>query len=102
MNPPREHCTSRAQLDEGRSGHVASMRNVFRYANFAVIHGRRQGPGIAPALLRDWYFDGDGVRLRYRDEGAGFAVVLVHGWALDLDIWEPQAAALRADYRVIR
>ncbi len=78
------------------------MRNVFRYANFAVIHGRRQASGIAPALLRDLYFESNGVRLRYRDEGAGFAVVFVHGWALDLDIWEPQAAALRTDYRVIR
>lgn len=39
-----------------------------------------------------------GARLRYRDEGAGPAVLLVHGWALDLDMWEPQsplAAALR-------
>jgi pimeloyl-ACP methyl ester carboxylesterase len=33
-----------------------------------------------------------GATLRYRDEGAGPAVVLVHGWTLDLDIFEPQAA----------
>ncbi len=32
-----------------------------------------------------------GARLRYRDEGAGRAVVFVHGWTLDLDMWEPQA-----------
>src|SRR5687768_4226802 len=32
-----------------------------------------------------------GARLRYRDEGAGRAVVLVHGWTLDLDMWAPQA-----------
>jgi 3-oxoadipate enol-lactonase len=39
-----------------------------------------------------------GVRLRYRDDGAGRVVVFVHGWTLDLDVWEPQmplAAALR-------
>ena len=59
-------------------------------------------PGIAPALPQDLYVDRAGVRLRYRDEGAGFAVVFLHGWALDLDIWEPQAAALRAGFRVIR
>jgi 3-oxoadipate enol-lactonase len=42
-----------------------------------------------------------GARLRYRDEGAGRAVVFVHGWTLDLDIWEPQAT-LAAELRVVR
>jgi len=42
-----------------------------------------------------------GARLRYRDDGAGRAVVLVHGWTLDLDMWEPQAA-LAAHLRVVR
>jgi 3-oxoadipate enol-lactonase len=32
-----------------------------------------------------------GARLRYRDAGAGRAIVFVHGWPLDLDLWEPQA-----------
>jgi pimeloyl-ACP methyl ester carboxylesterase len=43
-----------------------------------------------------------GARLRFRDEGAGSPVVLLHGWALDLDVWAPQAAALAPRYRVIR
>src|SRR5262245_56724780 len=42
-----------------------------------------------------------GARLRYRDDGAGRAVVLVHGWTLDLDVWEPQAA-LASELRVVR
>jgi 3-oxoadipate enol-lactonase len=42
-----------------------------------------------------------GACLRYRDEGAGNAVVLVHGWALDLQMWEPQAPLAKA-CRVIR
>jgi len=42
-----------------------------------------------------------GARLRYRDEGAGPAVVLVHGWTLDLDVWDPQAA-LAGELRIIR
>jgi pimeloyl-ACP methyl ester carboxylesterase len=42
-----------------------------------------------------------GARLRYRDEGAGPAVVLVHGWTLDLDVWQPQAA-LATNQRVVR
>jgi pimeloyl-ACP methyl ester carboxylesterase len=42
-----------------------------------------------------------GARLRYRDEGAGRAVVFVHGWTLDLDVWEPQTP-LAAELRVVR
>jgi 3-oxoadipate enol-lactonase len=41
-----------------------------------------------------------GARLRYRDQGAGRAVVLVHGWTLDLDMWEPQAP-LAAELRLL-
>jgi 3-oxoadipate enol-lactonase len=40
-------------------------------------------------------------RLRYRDEGAGNVIVLVHGWTLDLEMWEPQAALAR-HHRVMR
>jgi 3-oxoadipate enol-lactonase len=55
-----------------------------------------------PIRPPDLYLETDGVRLRYRDEGWGFAVILLHGWTLDLDQWEPQAAALAGDFRVIR
>lgn len=42
------------------------------------------------------------MRLRFRDQGEGPAVVLLHGWTLDLEIWEPQARELAGDLRVIR
>jgi len=32
----------------------------------------------------------NGARLRYHDDGAGRAIVFVHGWTLDLEMWEPQ------------
>ncbi len=51
---------------------------------------------------KDLYAEIRGARLRYRDECRGPAVIFVHGWTLDLDMWEPQVAALTADYRVIR
>lgn len=51
---------------------------------------------------RDGYFSSGGSRLRYRDEGAGDAVVFLHGWTVDLDVWDPQAAELGASMRVIR
>jgi pimeloyl-ACP methyl ester carboxylesterase len=50
----------------------------------------------------DRYFAARGTNLRYRDDGRGSAIVLVHGWALDLDMWQPQVAGLIPPYRVIR
>lgn len=55
-----------------------------------------------PARPMDLYLETSGVRLRYRDEGRGCAVILVHGWTLDLEQWDPQAAALAGDFRVVR
>jgi 3-oxoadipate enol-lactonase len=50
----------------------------------------------------DRYFAADGARLRYRDEGSGPAVLLVHGWTLDLEMWNALVAALRPAFRVVR
>jgi pimeloyl-ACP methyl ester carboxylesterase len=50
----------------------------------------------------DQYFSAAGARLRYRDEGGGPPVLMVHGWTLDLEMWEPQVAALCDAFRVIR
>jgi pimeloyl-ACP methyl ester carboxylesterase len=51
---------------------------------------------------RDEYLRFGDACLRHREEGAGPVVVFVHGWTLDLDAWEPQAAALSRDFRVVR
>ena len=50
----------------------------------------------------DQYLTPSGVRLRFRDEGAGPAVVLLHGWTLDLEMWDPQVARLRQAFRLVR
>jgi pimeloyl-ACP methyl ester carboxylesterase len=42
------------------------------------------------------------MRLRFRDEGRGPAVILLHGWTFDLEMWDPQVAALRAEFRLVR
>ena len=52
-------------------------------------------------IAADRHLSVPGARLRYRDEGAGRAVLLVHGWTLDLDMWEPQAP-LAAQLRLVR
>jgi len=50
----------------------------------------------------DRYLEVAGVRLRFRDEGRGAAVILLHGWTFDLEMWEPQVAALRDEFRLVR
>jgi pimeloyl-ACP methyl ester carboxylesterase len=50
----------------------------------------------------DRYFTCDGARLRFRDGGSGPPVLMVHGWTLDLEMWEPQVAGLRDSFRIIR
>ena len=59
-------------------------------------------PAGSLAPDEDLYLPVPGARLRYRDTGAGLAVLLLHGWTLDLDMWESQATALAGSFRVIR
>jgi 3-oxoadipate enol-lactonase len=56
----------------------------------------------ATASTNDLFLNLGDARIRYRDEGQGAAVLLIHGWTLDLEIWEPQVQALRAAFRIIR
>jgi pimeloyl-ACP methyl ester carboxylesterase len=50
----------------------------------------------------DGYLESGGARLRFRDEGEGEAVVFIHGWTLDLEMWDAQAAEFSRSMRVIR
>lgn len=44
----------------------------------------------------------DGTRIYFNDWGHGPAIVLIHGWPVDADMWEYQAAALvEAGHRVV-
>jgi 3-oxoadipate enol-lactonase len=42
-----------------------------------------------------------GAWLRVRTAGKGPAILFVHGWALDLEMWTPQFAALAGRYQLI-
>ena len=52
---------------------------------------------------QDKYFDADGVRLRYTDQGRGEPVVLVHGFTNTAEIWSANGIVqdLSRDHRVI-
>lgn len=56
---------------------------------------------MGAALSDERFIDVDGAALRVRVAGEGPAVVLVHGWALDLDMWRAQMGLLSPWYRVI-
>lgn len=51
--------------------------------------------------LEEQFIQMGSARLRVRTAGKGPAVLFVHGWALDLDMWTPQFAALAGRYRLI-
>ena len=44
----------------------------------------------------------NGVRIHYEIAGAGEPLVLIHGWSLNLRMWEPQVREFGREYRVIR
>ena len=53
------------------------------------------------ALSEERFIEVDGAVLRVHTAGEGPAIVLVHGWALDLDMWRIQIDLLSQRYRVI-
>lgn len=59
-------------------------------------------PASVQAHPADRFLLIDGARIRYRDEGHGPAVMLVHGWTLDLEMWDPQVQGLRDTFRMVR
>lgn len=56
----------------------------------------------APAESGGAFLEREGLRLYYRDEGAGPALVLIHGWLMDLTAWDGIAPVWSAHYRVLR
>jgi 3-oxoadipate enol-lactonase len=50
----------------------------------------------------DRFIECDGVRLRWRLEGSGPAIALLHGWALDLQYWDPAIELLAPHFTVLR
>lgn len=49
----------------------------------------------------DQFFDSKGVKIRYISVGAGEPIILIHGWAADVEMWESQIQDLSRNYWVI-
>ncbi len=65
-------------------------------------HCRKAGAPPAASRPTDLQLSIPQGRLRFRDAGAGAAVLLIHGWTLDLQMWDPQVDALADSFRLIR
>jgi len=50
----------------------------------------------------DRYFPYQGLQVRYRDEGAGPVVILLHGLCSSLETWDGWTRALKGEFRVVR
>src|SRR5690606_30341056 len=91
---------------DDRSGPTPSRDAVTARRGSAAGGGltRAASRGMARSVSgsRDRFVEAPGARLRLRDDGSGPAVVLVHGWAWDLELWEPLLARLSAHCRLIR
>lgn len=57
---------------------------------------------MSTQTARDSRLELDGARLRWRMEGSGPALVLLHGWPLDLDYWNPATDALAPRFTLLR
>ena len=61
-----------------------------------TIDQARQAGGVTAVLERP------GARLIYQVAGDGPAVVLIHGFGLDMRMWDPQVGPLADRFRVVR
>jgi pimeloyl-ACP methyl ester carboxylesterase len=68
---------------------------VYRDIPAAVLEAKYAGPNSR-------FIDIDGVRIHYRDEGQGPAVLLLHANFSNLIGWDPWVDALKDSYRVVR
>lgn len=57
---------------------------------------------MSTAITPDRLLAREGARLRWRLEGSGPAIVLLHGWALDLDYWNLVVPVLARHFSVLR
>jgi pimeloyl-ACP methyl ester carboxylesterase len=74
---------------------VTTTEAVPQRLSLAELRKRYQKPG-------DHYIDISGVELRYRDEGKGPVLLLLHGSRSTLNAWDGVTARLKDRYRVIR
>src|SRR5580693_2778199 len=66
------------------------------------LAGARHDAGMSVSEITTSTLARPGARLAYEVTGDGPPVVLVHGFGLDLRMWDPQVEPLAARFRVVR
>src|SRR5207248_2096013 len=92
----REPGARRSVARPARLGRVRRLPAGDRDALQSDLRGAEVRTMTAGALQRP------GARIAYDVVGDGPAVVLVHGFGLDMRMWEPQLDVLRTKFRVVR
>ena len=72
----------------------------YMYCIYLIVDGK---PFVAQDLLNSQYFNSDGVRIHYVEQGSGEAVILLHGNTGSVKSWLQSGIfqSLADDYRVI-
>src|SRR5260370_24216882 len=84
-------------VDEAKPGASAMAPPVLSQQALSQQAGTRAGVSAAGGVLAL-----PGARLVYEVTGDGPAVVLVHGFGLDMRMWDPQARALAGPFPLVR
>lgn len=73
---------------------------AFVVIGFLVSCSTASTTRIPPEAIASSYVH-DGVRIHFRDRGAGRAIIFIHGFGASLDTWRYLEDALKNDYRMI-
>lgn len=73
--------------------------HAWRFAVGAFVSASLSPPSVASD---EQFLEANGARIYYEVEGRGAPLVLIHGWSLNLRMWDLQVADLAHEFRVIR
>lgn len=77
------------------------MRSIQKTALLASLLAVLSLPARAAETKDGFLTMADGTRIHYVEAGQGPAIVLVPGWSMAAEIWEPQITALSKSHRVV-
>jgi pimeloyl-ACP methyl ester carboxylesterase len=69
---------------------------------FAVAALISTALSATPVASHERFVEANGARIYYEVEGRGAPLVLIHGWSLNLRMWDPQVRDLASAFQVIR
>jgi pimeloyl-ACP methyl ester carboxylesterase len=103
-----EHIRSYSHQPTKRQKQTASERMNMPYSRYVAFVAMALSLSCSPALSTEIPADAvassyfyDGVRIHFRDRGAGNPIVFIHGFGASLDTWRHLEDGLENQYRII-